>query len=79
MSAQSPTADFLTISQVSTALSLSAPAVYRLVASGELPAHRFGGALRVSRKELDAYVERCRVRFRGRKKQDYSYLEETVH
>ena len=53
----------LTVKEVAQQLSVSATCVYQLVASGQLPSHRFGlgrGTVRVSEGDLASYVERNR-------------------
>lgn len=49
-------AKYLTVRQVATILQLSAKSVYGIVSSGDLPAYRVGGAVRVSQADLDDYL-----------------------
>jgi excisionase family DNA binding protein len=46
------------VREVEAILRLSPPTVYRLIASGELPAARVGKALRIYRSELEAVLQR---------------------
>ncbi len=50
----------LTIALAASRLSISESSVRRLIARGRLVAHRFGGCVRVSEADLDAFVARCR-------------------
>ena len=52
--------DWLSIPEVAKRLGISDTTTYGLVARGDLPAS--GWALRVRRSELDAFVERFRVK-----------------
>jgi excisionase family DNA binding protein len=52
--------DMLTAQEVAKWLRLSARKVYSLAASGELASHRFGGAVRFSTADVDAYIAACR-------------------
>lgn len=56
--------EFLTVKQAAKHLNLSGSCVYRLCITGKMPHYKFGngsGAIRISRKELHAFIERCRV------------------
>ena len=50
-----------TVKETAAALSLSAAAVYRFIANGELECYRFGNAIRVSESQLADFIERKRV------------------
>ena len=50
-----------TVQQIAESLNLSAAAIYRYIASGELECHRFGNAIRVSESQLAEFLERRRV------------------
>lgn len=49
--------DWLTLTQVGDALSLSRTTLWRMAKRGELPVHHFGSAVRVPRAWLDALSE----------------------
>ncbi len=51
----------LTLAQVAQRLALSRRTVQRLIAAGELRAVRFGRAVRVTERELAAFVAARRV------------------
>lgn len=58
---------FLTIREVAQLLKLSQSSVYQLVEAGRLAHHRIGhgrGSIRVSERDLLAYLERCRQEIR---------------
>lgn len=48
----------LTVAEVSRILNVSAGLVYRLIQSGDLPAIRFGRAIRVKPADLEQYLAR---------------------
>jgi len=50
------TLKFFTIPEVAELLSLSTRSVRRLIEHGQLPVHRFGGAVRIAEADLRAYV-----------------------
>jgi excisionase family DNA binding protein len=50
------TLKFLTIPDVAELLSLSTRSVRRLIEHGQLPVHRFGGAVRIAEADLRAYI-----------------------
>jgi excisionase family DNA binding protein len=50
------TLNFFTIPDVAELLSLSARSVRRLIEHGQLPVHRFGGAVRIAEADLRTYV-----------------------
>jgi excisionase family DNA binding protein len=47
-----------TVGEVAQILRVSRPTVYRLVESGELPAHRIGGSIRIGRDDLLAVISK---------------------
>lgn len=47
----------LTVQECAEALRVSSKTIYRLVWSGNLPGHKVGGRLRISRGALDAYLD----------------------
>jgi len=50
----------LTVDGAATVLSVSAPTVRRLVDRGELPCVRVLGALRISRADIETFIERAK-------------------
>lgn len=52
----------LRVEEVARVLSLSRPKVFLMIAEGELPVLRFGRAVRVSRRELERWIEARTVR-----------------
>ncbi|BBL79468.1 excisionase [Rubrobacter xylanophilus] len=49
--------EWLKVPEVAEVLRIARSRAYELVASGEIPAVRIGRSVRVSRKELDRWVE----------------------
>ena len=54
-------AAYLTVRQVAMTMQLSAKSVYGIVSSGDLPAYRVGGAVRIAQADLDAYLAERRT------------------
>lgn len=52
----------LTTKDVCDQLSISRSSVGRLVTDGELPCYKLGKSLRYYQSDIDAYLERCRVK-----------------
>jgi len=52
----------LTVRDVAALCLVSLKTVRRWIGAGELPAHRLGSQLRVRRRDLEAFIERCRTR-----------------
>jgi excisionase family DNA binding protein len=48
---------FYTVKETAEHLRLCEKQIRRLIECGELPAHRFGTALRIKKQAIDAYVE----------------------
>ncbi len=48
------------VKQVAKRFSLSVSKIYEMVESGELPHHRFGGAIRVSEEQIVEYMNRTK-------------------
>jgi excisionase family DNA binding protein len=46
------TTNLLTVAEAAAILKLSRATAYRLIESGELPAHRIGGSIRIHEAEL---------------------------
>jgi len=63
-SGQEKTADpaFYTVKETAAYLRLCEKQVRRLISRGELPAYRFGTALRIKREDIDTYVRAQQVR-----------------
>jgi excisionase family DNA binding protein len=55
------TPDFYTVKETAQYLRLCEKQIRRLIERGELPAYRFGAALRIKKQEIDAYVEEQRI------------------
>lgn len=53
---QRPTAEFLSADQVAERLAVSRMTIYRLIHTGELPAHRVGRSIRIRERDFDAYL-----------------------
>lgn len=70
---------YLTPVQVAEQLGISARKAQVMCKTGALPAYRFGGLYRVKPEDLQAYEEKSKLRFPGRRKKDYSFLAEQVH
>jgi excisionase family DNA binding protein len=51
------TTRFSTVEEVATVLRLSKMSVYRLIHTGEIPAHRFGRNFRIPTKAVWAYLQ----------------------
>ena len=52
--------EFLSLEEVADLLGVTYQLIYRLVRGGEMPAVRLGKLYRVSRKDLDAYLEKSK-------------------
>jgi len=52
---------FYTVKETAQYLRLCEKQIRRLIDRGELPAHRFGTALRIKKEAIDAYVEAQRI------------------
>lgn len=52
--------EYMSLEEVADMLGVTYQLIYRLVRSGELPAVRLGKLYRVSRSDLDAYLERSK-------------------
>jgi excisionase family DNA binding protein len=53
---------FYTVKETAAYLRLCEKQVRRLIWRGELPAYRFGNALRIKKKDIEAYAEAKRIR-----------------
>jgi excisionase family DNA binding protein len=54
--------EFLNVSETARYVRLCEKQVRRLIWRGELPAYRFGNALRIKKKDIEAYAEAERIR-----------------
>lgn len=52
--------EYLSLEEVADFLGVTYQLIYRLVRTGELPAARLGKLYRVSRKDLESYLERAK-------------------
>lgn len=50
--------DFRTVKETAQHLRLCEKQIRRLIGRGELPAYRFGGAIRINNKDINEYVRR---------------------
>lgn len=66
----------LTAKEVALQLRLSARKVYAIASSGQLASHRFGGAVRFSQADVNAYVQESRRP--ARSKHPGTRLEPTI-
>ena len=53
--------DFYTVKETAHHLRLCEKQIRRLIERGELPAYRFGAAVRIKKQDVDAYVQRSSV------------------
>ena len=53
--------DFLTVRETAEYLRLCEKQIRRLISRGELPAYRFGAALRIERRDIEAYAKARRI------------------
>jgi excisionase family DNA binding protein len=61
----------LTVQEAANQLRLCPDSVYRVIWRGDLTAHRFAGAVRISQADLDAYIARGRgIRIRHHRKKE---------
>ncbi|WP_284274015.1 helix-turn-helix domain-containing protein [Bradyrhizobium iriomotense] len=51
---------FFTITEVGEVLHVSTRSIRRWISAGELASHRFGGAVRISRVDLEIFVAKSR-------------------
>ena len=58
---------FHTVKETASYLRLCEKQVRRLIWRGELPAYRFGTALRIKKEDIDAYAESRRIHARLRR------------
>ena len=53
--------DFLTVAELQRYLNLGRTKTYELVASREIPSYKIGRAVRVRRRDVEEYLDRCRI------------------
>jgi len=53
--------EFLSIEEVAALLDVNYQLIYRLIRTGDMPAARIGKVYRVSRRDLDAYLEKTKT------------------
>ena len=53
--------EYYSIAEVARRLNIHRNTLYRLISTGEIPAHRFLSRWRISRADLDAFLKRTRV------------------
>jgi excisionase family DNA binding protein len=53
--------DFRTVKETAQHLRLCEKQIRRLIGRRELPAYRFGGAIRINKKDLDEYMRRSAI------------------
>ena len=56
----SPEKEFMSLEEVADLLGVNYQLIYKLVRSGEIPSARVGKVYRVSRKDLDAYLDKSK-------------------
>jgi len=60
-----PDKEYLSVEEVAEVMGVTYQLIYRLVRSGEMPAVRLGKLYRISRTELNHYLERSRQAVTG--------------
>ena len=53
--------DFCTVKETAQHLRLCEKQIRRLIERGELPAYRFGAAVRIKKQDVGAYVQRSSI------------------
>jgi excisionase family DNA binding protein len=53
--------EFFTVTQVADLLQLNPMTIYRMVTRGELPFFRIGRLKRFRRREIEEFLEQCRI------------------
>ena len=69
----------LTIEEVAEFLNLEYKSVYRLVRNGELPAARIGRVYRVSRSDLDAYLDQQKQVVQAEARTEQHIAKQDIH
>ncbi|MBA4386635.1 MAG: hypothetical protein C0404_01570 [Verrucomicrobia bacterium] len=57
--------EYLSMEEVADMLGVTYQLIYKLVRSGEMPAIRLGKLYRISKKDLDIYLEKSRISTSG--------------
>jgi len=52
---------FYTVKELAALLQVTEKTIYRMVRRGELPCHNIGRAKRFRRRDVEAFLERCRT------------------
>lgn len=53
--------DWLSSGEAARRLGIATRTLYRLIDDGQVPAYRFGRVIRLRRRDVDDYIERCRI------------------
>lgn len=54
--------DWLSSKDAASRLGITVRTLYRLIDAGDLPAYRFGRVIRLQGAEVDAFIDRSRIR-----------------
>ena len=68
------TIELLSTEEASDHIGVNTHTLYRFIYEGQLPAYRFGRVIRLKAADVEAYIERCRI-----KPGDLSHLSQHVH
>ncbi len=52
---------WLSTKQAADRLGMTVRTIYRFIDDGRLPAYKFGRVIRVKQRDVDIYIERCRI------------------
>lgn len=73
------TKENLKVEDVASILNISQRQVYYLIRNGEIVANKYGGAMRIRKKMLDAYMENSQCqRTQSLESNQHSYTEKTA-
>ena len=53
--------DWLSSGEAARRLGIATRTLYRLIDDGQVPAYKFGRVIRLQRRDVDDYIERCRI------------------
>jgi len=56
------TGQILTLKETADYLKISRSAIYRLINSGDIQAHKFGGSLRFRLEDIDKFISKSKLR-----------------
>lgn len=59
--AQTDEFDWLSSGEAARRLGIATRTLYRLINDGQVPAYRFGRVIRLQRRDVEDYIERCRI------------------